>query len=108
MTEWIAFTLFIVGSFCAIVGAVGMIRLPDVYNRLHASTVMVVGGVIVSIIAAGLYGGGEFFIKASVIAAFIFITAPAGSHAIAHAAHLSGVSFCDGTEINELRERADS
>ncbi len=105
MITAILYLLFFVSCFCIIVGSIGLIRLPDVYNRLHASTVVVVGGVVTSVLAAGLYGGGGFFIKAVIIAGFIFITSPVGSHVIARAAHLTGVSLHQDSCIDKLQEK---
>ena len=105
--DLIANILLIIGSICALIGAVGLIRLPDVYNRLHASTVVVVGGVVVMILGAGLLNGPDVFLLKSIIITFIiFLTTPTGSHAIARVAYIRGVDFYKETiKSNESDEK---
>ncbi len=81
-----------VGLFFDLVGCLGLVRLPDVYNRLQAATKCVTLGtcavllgvfVIQGISAAGL--------KALLCIVFVVLTAPVGAHAIARAGHRAGV-----------------
>jgi multicomponent Na+:H+ antiporter subunit G len=103
--EWIAYLLLGIGSFCALVGAIGIIRLPDVYNRLHAQTVVVVGGALISMLGAGILGGFSLFtLKAIVIMLFLFLTAPVASHAIARGAHKSGIRLWRYSVVDKLKE----
>jgi multicomponent Na+:H+ antiporter subunit G len=105
MIEWIAYPLLGIGSFCALVGATGILRLPDVYNRLHAQTVVVVGGAMTAMLGGGILGGISLFtLKAIVIALFVFLTAPVASHAIARAAHKSGVRLWRYSVVDKLGE----
>ncbi len=106
MIEIIAYVLLSVGAACSLIGAMGIIRFPDVYNRLHAQTVVVVGGVIVTLIGASvLQGFSSYTLKALIIALFIFLTSPVASHAIARAAHKSGVKLCRGSVVDKLEEK---
>jgi multicomponent Na+:H+ antiporter subunit G len=73
-------------------GVLGLLRLPDVYNRLQAATKCVTFG------TAGLLSGvfilkgfTSFGFKALLGIAFIFLTSPAAAHAIARAAHRSRI-----------------
>lgn len=94
-----------VGAFCALVGAIGIVRLPDVYNRIHANTVCVVGGTIAIMLGVSLLEGISLYtLKALTIALFIFLTNPVGAHAIARAAHKSGVKLWRGSVVDKLRE----
>ncbi|MDI6883983.1 MAG: monovalent cation/H(+) antiporter subunit G [Hadesarchaea archaeon] len=105
MIEWVAYVLLGIGSACALIGAMGIVRLPDVYNRIHANTVIVVGGSILLMIGAGILGGlSVFTLKALVIALFLFLTNPVGSHAIARAAHKSGVKLWPRSVVDKLKE----
>lgn len=105
MIEWIAYVLLGVGSACALIGAMGIVRFPDVYNRIHASTVVVVGGAIVIMVGAGILGGlSVFTLKAVLIALILFLTNPVGSHAIARAAHKSGVKLWRRSVVDKLKE----
>lgn len=105
MIELIAYVLFAIGAGCALIGAMGILRLPDVYNRIHAQTVVVVGGVIIMLIGvAVLEGLSSYALKALLIALFIFLTNPVGSHAIARAAHKSGVKLWRRSVVDKLEE----
>ena len=105
MIEIIAYILLAIGAFCALVGAMGIVRFPDVYNRIHANTVVVVGGVIVTLIGVSVLEGISLYtLKALIIALFIFLTNPVGSHAIARAAHKSGVKLWRRSVVDKLKE----
>ena len=105
MIEFVAYVLLGIGSACALIGALGIVRFPDVYNRIHANTVVVVGGAIVMMIGAGIIGGITIFtLKALIIAIFIFLTNPVSAHAIARAAHKSGVKLWRQSVVDKLKE----
>lgn len=105
MIELVAYVLLGIGSACALIGAMGIVRFPDVYNRIHANTVVVVGGAIMTMIGAGILGGLSIFtLKVIVIAAFLFLTNPVGAHAIARAAHRSGVKLWKRSVVDKLKE----
>ena len=105
MIELFAYALLGIGSACALIGGMGILRFPDVYNRIHSNTVVVVGGAILLMLSAGILGGISIFtLKATVIALFVFLTNPVGSHAIARAAHKSGVKLWRQSVADKLSE----
>ena len=89
----IGFALIFLGSVISIVGAIGLIRFPDIYARTHAQTVVNVGGTCLILI--GVVFESPLFslysIKSVLLIVFIFLTSPVASHAIARAAYKSGV-----------------
>lgn len=97
--------LLIIGAIFGFIGGLGVLRMPDVYNRIHSETISVVGGTIVILIGiAVLKGYNIFSIKAILIAIFLFVTNPVSSHAIAKAAHESEVEMWSGTIGDALEE----
>jgi multicomponent Na+:H+ antiporter subunit G len=103
--EFVAYALLGIGSACALIGALGIVRFPDVYNRIHANTVVVVGGAMLMMIGAGIIEGTTIFtLKALMIAIFIFLTNPVSAHAIARAAHKSGVKLWRQSVVDKLKE----
>ncbi|WP_313690921.1 monovalent cation/H(+) antiporter subunit G [Halorarum halobium] len=89
--------LVLVGSFFLVVGTVGLFRLPNVYNRLHATTKATTLGVSGIALAAWVYfGPAGQGLKALVTILFLFLTAPTGSHMISRAAQRMGVEFEEG------------
>lgn len=94
-----------VGAFCALVGSLGIIRFPDVYNRIHAQTVCIVGGAILMLVGISLVEGYSMYsLKALLIALFMFLTNPVGSHAIARAARKSGIKLWPRSVVDKLGE----
>ncbi|HWP19687.1 MAG TPA: Na+/H+ antiporter subunit G [Burkholderiaceae bacterium] len=83
----IAFTL-VVGGVFALVGAIGMLRFPDFYMRLHAptkATTLGVGGVLVASMLVN-WAQGEFALHELLITLFLFVTAPVSANLLAKAA----------------------
>jgi multicomponent Na+:H+ antiporter subunit G len=84
--------LMLIGGVLSIIGALGLIRFPDIYSRSHAQTVVNVGGTILILCGVMLDTFYSFlFVKALFLIIFIFFTSPVGTHAIAKAAYLYGV-----------------
>ena len=105
MIEFVAYVLLGIGAACALIGAIGIVRFPDVYNRIHANTVVVVGGVIVTLIGVSVLEGlSSYTLKILIIALFLFLTNPVSSHAIARAAHKSGVKLWRRSVVDKLKE----
>ncbi len=80
--------MLVVGGVFALVGAVGMLRFPDFYMRLHAptkATTLGVGGVLLASMAAN-WGQGNYGLHELLITLFLFITAPVSANLMAKAA----------------------
>lgn len=86
--------LLVVGGTFLTVGTVGLLRLPDVYNRLHATSKATTLGAA-SIFLAGFvfFGPGGTGLTCLVGIGFLFLTAPTGGHVISRAANRMGVDF---------------
>jgi multicomponent Na+:H+ antiporter subunit G len=87
LIEGISWAFVLAGAFFSIVGAFGLLRMPDCYTRMHAASVtdtlgagFLLGGMILQ---AGL---SLVAVKLLVIAVLIFFTSPAATHALAKAA----------------------
>ncbi|MFB6097369.1 MAG: monovalent cation/H(+) antiporter subunit G [Haloferacaceae archaeon] len=89
--------LVLVGMFFLIVGTLGLLRLPNVYNRMHATTKATTLGAA-SIAVAGwlFFGPGGSGLMALVLVLFLFLTAPTGAHMISRAAQRMGIEFEPG------------
>ncbi len=92
-------------------GCIGLVRLPDVYNRAQASTKCVTLGTCMILVGtAGLgFAGADWpmGVKAILCAGFILLTSPVGAHAICRAAYISGVPLWEGSVEDAFVERAD-
>lgn len=107
MNELIALILFVVGVVFNLFGCIGLIRLPDVYNRLQSATKCVTLGTC-SILLALLvyYGFNTIGVKAFIAIPLLFFAATAGAHALAKGAYLFGVKPDKSTIIDEYEEKA--
>ncbi|PSQ08989.1 cation:proton antiporter [Halobacteriales archaeon QS_5_70_15] len=83
-----------VGLFFLTVGTVGLVRLPDVYNRMHATSKATTLGAASIFLAGVVYFGPQGAGLVSLVGiVFLFITAPTGAHMISRAAQRMGVDF---------------
>jgi multicomponent Na+:H+ antiporter subunit G len=84
------------GAFC-IVGAVGMLRMPDFYTRVHAASLTDIVGALAILLGLALQAEETLIaVKLGVIALLIFFTSPAATHALVRAARLRGVAQLGG------------
>ena len=87
VADIVTWACVIAGSVLALIGAIGMIRLPDTFARMHAAGIIDTLGV--GLILVGLIfqaGWSAVAIKLVLILAFIFFTSPTATHALAQAA----------------------
>ncbi len=109
MSEVVAVILIAVGLGFDIFGCIGLLRLPDVYNRLQATTKCVTLGTCSILFGTFILKGFcPTGIKALLAAVFLFLTSPVAAHALARGAHKSGVklwekSVCDMYEEDKSR-----
>jgi multicomponent Na+:H+ antiporter subunit G len=83
--------LFLVGGFFIFVGSLGVLRMPDVYNKLQAGTKATTLG-FVSLSLGLLCFQPGWTLKILLIALFVLMTNPIGSHALARAAKNTGLA----------------
>jgi len=83
--------LLLAGSLFALVAALGVVRLPDLYTRMHAASKAGTVGSGLLLFAAGV-ASGEVSVFARALAGFVFflLTAPVAAHLLAKAAHQTG------------------
>jgi multicomponent Na+:H+ antiporter subunit G len=94
-----------VGLAFDFLGCLGLIRLPDVYNRLQASTKSVTLGTCSILFGFLLFKGFTAAgIKALLCIVFVILTSPVSAHAIARAAHRAGVKLCKESVVDEYKE----
>lgn len=93
--ELLAAFLLVVGGVFALVGAIGLVRFPDFFMRLHAptkATTLGVGGVLLASIVLG-WARGVPAVHELLITLFLFVTAPVSANLLAMAAlHLQVAS----------------
>ena len=109
MSKVIAAIFIAAGLGFDIFGCIGLLRLPDVYNRLQAATKCVTLGTCSILLGTFILKGFcPTGIKAILTAIFLLLTSPVAAHALARGAHKSGVklwekSVCDAYEEDKGR-----
>lgn len=105
MNNIIGLAFITLGLAFDVFGCLGLVRLPDVYNRLQAATKCVTLGtssilfgtfLIVGFTAAGM--------KSLLCIIFLFLTSPVAAHAIARGAHRTGVKLWKGSTVDRYKE----
>lgn len=95
------------GAFC-LLGAIGLLRMPDVYTRLQAATKTGTLGVGCLMLGIAIHFGElGISVRALLVIAFLFLTAPVAGHVIARAAYLVKTPIWSRTEIDEWGGAAD-
>ena len=88
--ELLADIFLVIGSAFIAIGSLGLLRMPDVYNRLQAGTKAATLGAMALLLGIGLHHP-DWWAKLLVIAGFVLFTNPVGSSTIARAARISGI-----------------
>jgi len=102
------YILITIGILFDIFGCIGLVRFPDVYNRLQASTKCVTLGTILLLAGVALVSGlGPISAKAIICAVFILITSPTAAHAIAKGAYASGVRLWENSVVDKYAEKTN-
>ncbi len=105
--EILVSSLLLVGLFFLLTGTFGLLRLKDVYSRMHATSKSTTFGVAGVLLAALLYFrflGLSSGLKESLILGFLFLTVPLSAHLIARAAYRTGVPMWLGGVADELAD----
>lgn len=104
MTDGITTTFMIIGLFFMMLGSIGILRLPDVYCRMHAATKTTTLGMSFILLSSITHMGYEAIgPKAILVILFLFLTNPVSAHMIARAGYRTQVSFWEKTHRDELK-----
>ena len=109
--------LVIVGAFYELVGALGILKLPGFFLRLHAATLSCIGGSVLPLLGIALIGLGleelgvqRLYITGTCLisAIIILLLAPSGSHSLARAAYIANVVSKQPLEYDAMGEKEQS
>ncbi|MCK4662005.1 MAG: monovalent cation/H(+) antiporter subunit G [Bacteroidales bacterium] len=103
--EIISFILICIGILFNLLGCIGLMRLPDVYNRLQSATKCVTLGTC-SILLGVLFhfGFNEAGIKAIIAIPLLFFGATVAAHALVKGAYLFGIKLGDKSVKDDYKE----
>jgi multicomponent Na+:H+ antiporter subunit G len=93
----------LVGSLFLFLGALGIVRMPDLYNRMQAGTKATTLGTILTLLGIGIYHPA-WLGRMVLLVIFVAITNPLSSHALARAAHFIRVPLAKGSVCDTLAD----
>jgi multicomponent Na+:H+ antiporter subunit G len=106
--EWISAACWLAGATFALLAAVGVVRMPDLFTRMQAASKASTLGLGCLLIGTAVELGDSASVARAVsIAAFVMLTTPVASHVVARAAHLTKVPLWSGTVLDERGEDDD-
>jgi len=103
MMQILGALLTLVGSMFIFLGALGVLRMPDVYNRMQAGTKATTLGSILTLLGVGIAMSG-WLGKAVLLILFIILTNPLSTHTLARAAHRAGIRLTEKSVRDNLQE----
>lgn len=107
MTDIATAILWLAGSAFALLAAVGVLRMPDVFTRMQASTKASTLGLGCLLLGAAVQMGDlASFIRAASIGAFVLLTTPVAGHVIARASYFADVPLWKGTVLDERKRES--
>lgn len=109
MSEWLIAGLLLIGSAFMLLAAIGVLRMPDLYIRLQATSKAATLGVGGILLAVAIHADSlAISLRAGLGVAFFFITIPVSAHLLARAAYAAGVPLWEGTRLDEMRPPSPS
>ncbi len=101
--QLIGVVMIIIGAVFLFLGALGVLRMPDVFNRMQAGTKSTTLGALSVIMGVGIYHPA-WILKTGIISLFLLLTNPVSSNVLSRAAHNSGVELSDKTVVDKYAE----
>ena len=100
--------LIVVGSGFAFIAALGVMRMPDFYMRMHAATKAGAFGALLLLLAAALYFGTlRATLTSLAVIIFFYLTTPVAAQTLAESAYRRGVKLWDRSLVDRLDESGE-
>lgn len=108
MSDWITAALVVAGALLALIAAIGIVRMPDLYLRMHAAAKAGTLGVGLLLTASAVHFKQlDITVLVLLTVAFMVLTAPVAAHIIVRAAYYSGVPMSERSIVDDLKSRRD-
>ncbi len=102
----IGYILMGIGTFFLFLASIGLIRMPDVYNRMQTATKATTLGALSVLVGIGLVDL-YWLPKSLILAVFIVLTAPIGASALARASYKHGIPLWENSVIDKYKEEKE-
>lgn len=104
LAQYVAALLILAGAGFSVIAAIGVLRLPDLYTRLHAaSKAGVMGAGLIFMAVAVASQDGAVMLRALLGIVFLLLSTPVSAHLLARAAYRSGEAPVAGTTVDDLQ-----
>lgn len=108
MTEIVVIILLLGGAAFMLIAGIGVVRMPDLYSRMHVATKSATLGVGCVLLGVSFHFGDlAVFTRALLVIIFFLLTAPIGAHLLGRAAYIVGLPLWEGTKWDELHDMYD-
>jgi len=108
MMDLISSIFIIIGSVMILISSIGLLRMPDLYMRMSATTKAATLGVGFILIGTAIFFWEVGIVsRLIIIIVFLLLTAPIAAHMIGRAAYIDGVKLWDKTTVDELKDKYD-
>jgi multicomponent Na+:H+ antiporter subunit G len=109
LARYLAGVLVVAGALFGLLASVGILRLPDLYTRMHAaSKAGTVGAGLIFVAIAVVSFNGPVILRALIGILFLVLTTPVSAHLLARAAYLTGHRPSELTVIDDLGSKKNS
>lgn len=108
MSSLLAAVLLLLGTAFMLVASIGLLRLPDLYTRMHAITkagTLGVGLILIGVAVA--FADLSVGTRSVVVIFFVLLTAPISAHMVGRAGYIDGVPLWHGTVFDQWQGSAD-
>lgn len=108
LADWLSWIFILAGSFFTIVGVIGIIRLPDIFSRMHGAGLVDTLGIML-ILTGLMFQADEWIVvvKLFLVLLFIFFTSPTTTFALARAAIHGGITPAPAVDEMPKDKEAD-
>lgn len=107
--EILVSALVLLGTLAVLIAGIGVVRMPDLYTRMQAtSKAATLGAILLTLALAFDFRDTAITVRCMLVVIFLALTAPVGTHVLARAGYLQGVRMRDPDAHDELEGRYDS
>ena len=104
MENYIVLLFLVLGTIFIFVASIGLLKMPDVYLRMSASTIAGTFGVASMLIAVAIFFGGlSLILHVAGVILFLILTVPVGAHMLGRTSHIIGLKMWDKTVADDMK-----
>ncbi len=104
MENYIVLFFLVIGTLFIFIASVGLLKMPDVYLRMSASTIAGTFGVASMLIAVAIFFGGlSLVLHVTGVIVFLILTVPVGAHMLGRTSHIIGLKMWDKTVCDDMK-----